>query len=166
MIGFDHQAIAAMADEFRKLAVRQNNALAREIELLYPIDLAYAQFVNGHLREAPATLHPVINDHRPGFRDDLLCIARLFRLMVRYDLEEIGLLPYPIRSTCRFITRCRGVSGVDRVVLRFMRRLPNISHSDDLMADQNRIVMPIAGVYLLWPFGSVSPRSSELSEML
>ncbi|MBS1910681.1 MAG: hypothetical protein JST22_01720 [Bacteroidetes bacterium] len=132
MVDFEHEAIAAMTDEFKTICGSSEDGLARQLRLGYPIELAYAQFVNGCLSDALNTLQPLINDVRTGFRDDALCAARLLRLMIHYDSGNLELLPYLIRSTYGFIARCRGVSEADRAVLRFMRRLPNICTQEEL----------------------------------
>ena len=119
-----------MAPELEAICGKEENGITRQMRLGYAIDLAVAQIADGRLRQAACTLHPVINDHRPGFRNDLLCIARMLRLMIHYDLGDIELLPYLIRSTYRFIARCRGISELDRAVLGFLRRLPNLATRD------------------------------------
>ncbi|HVZ42059.1 MAG TPA: hypothetical protein VHI13_22460 [Candidatus Kapabacteria bacterium] len=146
MVDFEHEAIAAMADEFEAICVNSEDGLARQLRLGYPIELAYAQFVNGCLGDALSTLHPLINDARPGFRDDALCAARLLRLMIHYDSGNLELLPYLIRSTYGFIARCRGVSDADRAVLRFMRRLPNICTQEELRSAFARAYDELAAI--------------------
>lgn len=139
MVDLDHEAVAAMRGEMEEICSRDKDEFARQFPIGYALDLAYAQFANGLLREAVETLHPVINDYRPGFRDDMLCIARHFQLMLHFDLGDIELLPYLVRSAYRFISRCRGISEVDRVVLRFMRRLPGIATREKLLAEFARV---------------------------
>lgn len=134
MVRFDADEMAAMAPELEKICRSEENGFTRQLRIGYAIDLACALFVNGRLDAAIDTLHPVINDNRPGFRDDALCVARLLQLMLHHDRGDVELLPYLIRSAYRFISRCRGVSGVDRIVLRFMRRLVNVPTHEALIA--------------------------------
>ncbi|HVZ37785.1 MAG TPA: hypothetical protein VHI13_00765 [Candidatus Kapabacteria bacterium] len=134
LIDYQHEALAAMREELDELCSRDRNGFAAQLRMGYLTDLAYAQFVNGCLGDAIRTLHPLINGYRPGFRDDILCVARLLMLMIHYDAGNLELLPYLIRSTFRFIARCRGISAADRAVLGFMRRLPNICTQEELIA--------------------------------
>ncbi|HVZ41081.1 MAG TPA: hypothetical protein VHI13_17495 [Candidatus Kapabacteria bacterium] len=132
MIDFDHDGLAAMAPELEQLRRGRDRAIVWQTELAYTINLAYARFANGLLREAAVTLHPVINDHRPGFRNDALCLARLLQLMIHYDLGDYELLPYLIRSTYRFFAGCNHLHAFERAVLAFMRRLASVLTSDEL----------------------------------
>lgn len=144
MLDLDHEAIAAMSGDLEAICNGQENGVTRQMRMCYAIDLAYAQFANGYLREAISTLHPVINNNRLGVRHDVLCVARLMQLMIHYDLGDIELLPYLIRSTYRFITRCRGMFDTDRLVLQFMRRLPNLITQDELIAEFRRVRKELA----------------------
>lgn len=146
MVDFDDLAIEAMADELDEVCSALENGFARQLRIGYAVELASAQFVNGRLRDAARTLHPIINDLRPGFRDDALCIARLLRLMIHFDLGDTELLPYLIRSAYRFIARSRGISDVDRAVLRFMRRLTNLASREELAAEFVRVRLELDAI--------------------
>lgn len=148
MVHFDADAMAAMAPELDEICRTDANGFTRQLRIGYAIDLACALFVNGRLDDAIDTLHPVINDNRPGFRDDALCMARLLQLMIHHDRGDAELLPYLIRSTYRFISRCRGVSDVDRIVLRFMRRLANVPTHEALIAAFVGVRSELAAVVL------------------
>lgn len=144
LVDLDHEAIAAMAGELEEVCSLDEDGFSRQLRIGFTIELAAAQFANNHARAALQTLHPVINDCRPGFRDDMLCLARLLRLMIHFDLGDFEVLPYLIRSTYRFIARCRGLSVVDCVVLRFMRRLPNVATRHELTAELGRVRAELA----------------------
>lgn len=146
MLRLDHEAITGMADDLEAICNGQENGITRQMRMCYAMNLAYAQFANGYLREAACTLHPVINNNKLGVRHDALCVARLMQLMIHYDLGDLELLPYLIRSAYRFITRCRGMFDADRVVLQFMRRLPNMVTQDELIAEFKRVREELAAI--------------------
>ncbi|MBS1914186.1 MAG: hypothetical protein JST22_19515 [Bacteroidetes bacterium] len=135
MIDFDHEGLAAMAPELEQLRRGRDHGVVWQTELAYTINLAYARFANKLLREAAATLYPVINDRRHGLRNDALCLARLMQLMIHYDLGDYELLPFLIRSTYRFFKGCNHLHAFERAVLAFMRRLANVLTSGELRCE-------------------------------
>lgn len=139
LLDLDHEAIAGMKEELERIGRMESEGHALQMRIGYTIHLAIAQYANGQAREALGTLHPLINDCRPGFRNDALCMARLFRLMITFDLGDVETLPYLIRSTYRFISKYRGVSRADGIVLRFMRRLTNLPTRRELVEELVRV---------------------------
>lgn len=154
MIDFDHEGIAALAADLEEIRREEEDAFTRQLCLGHAVILAAAQYINGLLNEAARTLHPVINDNRPGFRNDVLCTARLLQLMIHYDRGDIELLPYMIRSTYRFMARYGGITEVDRAILRSMRRLANLVTRDDLLHEFARLRDELAAI------GEDAPESS------
>ena len=134
MIDLDYRAIEAMAPRLAAV-VGGNGGVMSQDELAYYVNLAYAQFANGQLRSAAASLHRVLNDHRVGFRNDVLRTARILHLMVNYDLGEHELLPYLIRSTYRLIAGCNHLHRFERALLRLLRRLANVAGNDALFRE-------------------------------
>ncbi len=146
MVDFDHVGIAALGSDLEEICREEEDAFTRQLRLGHQVMLAAAQFTNGLVHEAAETLRPVINDYRPGFRNDALCTARLLQLMIHYDMGDVELLPYVIRSNYRFLACYGGITEVDRAILRSMRRLTNLATRDDLMREFARLRDELAAI--------------------
>ena len=105
---------------------------AREMEIHYVISLIY--FGVGRYRDARNYLNKIINDSINDLRSDINCFARIINLIVHYELGNLDLLEYIVKSTYRFLYKRNRLYKVETTIVDFIRRkIPSI------FTDQERI---------------------------
>jgi tetratricopeptide (TPR) repeat protein len=72
--------------------------LQKEHELEFFFALVCVHFGAGEMNKALFWLNKVLNDNEPTLRQDIFTYARLFNLVVHYELGNFDLLEYIVRS--------------------------------------------------------------------
>lgn len=65
-------------------------------------------------------------------RRDVVSAARLLELIVHYKLGNALLLEYAVRSVYRYLSKHERLGKVEQIVLRFLRKLPDIRTTSEL----------------------------------
>lgn len=99
------------------------NRLHKEHELEFYYALACVHFGAGQMNKALFWLNKVLNDNEPTLRQDIFTYARLFNLVVHYELGNFDLLEYIVRSTQRFLTRHHRAHQVETMLIEHIRKL-------------------------------------------
>lgn len=106
--------------------VRENAALLSEqIQVSFPFIIAFAQFRLGAYKQALRTLGPLMNETYGGIREDYQLLTKLLRMMIHYEMGDYDLIPYLWRSSYRYLKRRNGLYRFERVILDFLRKLPD-----------------------------------------
>jgi len=71
-------------------------------------------------------------NHSPvgGLREDIQCFARILSLISHYELGNEFLLTYQIKSVYRFLIKMEELQAVQREILSFIRRTPEMNRKD------------------------------------
>lgn len=99
------------------------NRLHKEHELEFYFALACAHFGAGEMNKALFWLNKVLNDNEPTLRQDIFTYARLFNLVVHYELGNYDLLEYIVRSTQRFMSKRQRAYQVEVLLIDHIKRL-------------------------------------------
>jgi hypothetical protein len=94
-------------------------ALAEYLLLIF--NCFYIQFGLQDWKAASQSLNRLFQEAPPGFRQDLINIAKVLELVVLFEREAFDLLPYKIRSAYRFLRKNASAFGFERLILHFMR---------------------------------------------
>lgn len=97
--------------------------LPKEYELEFYFLLSTAHFGAGNFNRSLHWLNQLLNDPEPNLRQDLFTYARLFNLVVHYELGNYELLEYIVRSTQRFLSKRHRAYGVEGALLEHIRKL-------------------------------------------
>lgn len=97
--------------------------LAKEYELEFWYALACLHFGAGQMNKALFWLNKVLNDTEPTLRQDIFTYARLFNLVVHYELGNYDLLEYIVRSTHRFLHKRDRAHQMETVLIELIRKL-------------------------------------------
>lgn len=65
-------------------------------------------------------------------RRDIVSAARLLELIVHYKLGNALLLEYAVRSVYRYLSKRERLGKIEQIVLRFLRKLPDIRTNGEL----------------------------------
>ncbi len=99
------------------------NRLHKEHELEFYFTLACVHFGAEQTNKALFWLNKVLNDPEPTLRQDIFTNARLFNLLVHYELGNFDLLQYIVRSTHRFLSKRHRALGVENLVIDSVKKL-------------------------------------------
>lgn len=123
----------------------------KEYELEFYFLLSKVHFGAGNMSRSLYWLNKVLNDPEPALRQDIFTYARLFNLVVHYELGNFELLEYIVRSTQRFLSKRHRAYGVEAAMIDHIKKLARTSSPeakqtlfislrtklDDLMKDPN-----------------------------
>jgi tetratricopeptide (TPR) repeat protein len=74
-----------------------------------------------------------LNDEA-GVPDDILINAKIFLLVVHFELGNNRLLEYLIRSTYRFLKSKKNPDEAEKAVINFLKKIPSILNTKELFA--------------------------------
>ena len=105
------------------------NRLRKEqlLELYYHI--AYTYFGTGEYSKALFWINKVLNDNENTLRKDLFSYARLFNLVIHFELQNYDLLEYITKSTQRYLVRRQRDYELEKLVIDHLRKLIRESRS-------------------------------------
>ena len=92
-----------------------------EVEFHYALSCLY--FGAGEPNKALFWLNKVLNENEPTLRQDIFTYARLFNLILHYELGNNDLLEYIVRSTQRFLSKRQRAHEVEVVLIEHIRKL-------------------------------------------
>lgn len=104
----------------------------KEQELLFLNTISTVYFGAGMYKESLQWLNRVLNDNEPNLRQDLYSYARLFNLVVHFELGNYDLLEYIIKSTYRYLSRRQRDHDLEVVILNYMKKLIRGAQSTEL----------------------------------
>ena len=108
---------------FSKYSRGDQRLLDTERLILYYL-LAYCQFGVGDFKKALYWMNNILSA-RITLREDVLCSARIFNLIIHYEIDNRDLLEYQVRSTYRFLYKRNRLYKFENIMLEFIRkRLP------------------------------------------
>ncbi len=102
---------------------RIGSQLPKEYELEFYFLLSTVNFGAGHMSRSLFWLNKVLNDPEPALRQDIFTYARLFNLVVHYELGNYELLEYMVRSTQRFLSKRHRAYGVEAALIEHVKKL-------------------------------------------
>lgn len=126
----DHTRAMALVDEVLEGMERIGPGLQKEHELEFYFALACVHFGAGVMHKALFWLNKVLNDNEPTLRQDIFTYARLFNLVVHYELGNYDLLEYIVRSTQRFLTKHHRAYKVESTLVDHIKRLARTTDPD------------------------------------
>lgn len=104
----------------------------KEEEMLFYYNISRAYFFTEDLRNSLRYMNLVLNENKPGLRDDVYTFARLVNLIIHYELNNFDLLEYNIKSTKRFLTLNKRDFKFETVFINEMRKLTKIRVNDKI----------------------------------
>ncbi|MCB0771805.1 MAG: hypothetical protein KJZ58_07065 [Flavobacteriales bacterium] len=114
---------AALEDRVVLGMERMGPRLPKEYELEFYFLLSTLHFGAGQMNRALHWLNKVLNDPEPALRQDIFTYARLFNLVVHYELGNFDLLEYIVRSTQRFLSKRHRAYGVEAALIEHVKKL-------------------------------------------
>lgn len=105
--------------------------ISKELDLLLTYNKAYSYFGIGDLKSALQYLNIVLNDNEQNLRQDVYSFARLFNLILHYELENYDFLEYVVKSTNRYLSKQERDYQIENTCLKYIRKLAKAANAID-----------------------------------
>jgi tetratricopeptide (TPR) repeat protein len=116
------EGVTIMSEKLEGLKSNESN-LHKEVTLRMYYYTAYLFFGAGQYAKALHWLNRVINDNENDLRQDLYGYARLFNIVVHYELGNSDLLEYTIKSTSRYLQKRMRDFDIEKLILDQFKKL-------------------------------------------
>ena len=93
----------------------------QELNFLYNISLVF--FAIGEYNKSLFWLNKILNDNEQHLRQDIYSYARLFNLVVHFELGNVDLLDYIIKSANRYLSKKNRSFELENLIMNNMRKL-------------------------------------------
>ena len=101
--------------------------LDRHRVLVFYYKIASLYFGSGNYEKTVDYLNKIIN-WKVDLRTDLQCYARLLHLIAHYELGNVSILEYLIKSVYRFMAKMESLSVVEEEIFNFLRNSFQLSY--------------------------------------
>ncbi|MBI4931695.1 MAG: hypothetical protein HY841_13075 [Bacteroidetes bacterium] len=105
----------------------------KQYEIVLHNSIKYIYFGAGELRKSLLWSNKVINESFPEIRQDIQAMARIFNLILHYELGNTDSLEYFIKSTYRFLLKSQRLYKVETIVLNYLRRNANLNSKKEIL---------------------------------
>lgn len=120
------KAITIVDDIVTGLEINEGK-INKEQELLFMVTIASIYFGAGQYKDSLAWINKVLNDNETNLRQDIYSYARLFNLIVHYELGNYDLLEYIIKSTTRYLNKRHRNHEMEVAILNYMKQLSRVA---------------------------------------
>lgn len=90
-------------------------------EQLYMVTLGDTYFEIGDYKKANQAINQVF-DFKLKFRDDIYCFAHIKSILIHYELKNVELLEYKIKTTIAFLKKQNRLFKTEKLILDFIRK--------------------------------------------
>ena len=97
--------------------------VSKEMEILLTYNKAYSYFGIGDYKKSLQYLNEVLNDNEQNLRQDIYSFARLFNIVIHYELENYDFLEYVVKSTNRYLNKQARDYQIENVCIKNIRKL-------------------------------------------
>ena len=128
-IGSIEEKITALKDKIKKGALLN----------LY-FNIAYLYFGAGKYKSALSSLNKILNYPETNTREDIHSFTRIFLLIIHYELGNIELLAYTVKSTYRFLYKRNRLHQIETIILKYIRKdMPKINDQEKLIVALSKL---------------------------
>lgn len=109
------------------------NYFDKSTVLVIYYNYAHCYFLAGNYKQAIFWLNKIINDKDSTIRIDIQTIARLLNLIAHFELGNLEVLTYLIKSVYRFLLKSNRLNKIELIVIEFMhKKITRINSMDEL----------------------------------
>src|SRR5690606_14303454 len=99
--------------------------------LLITYNKAYTYFGAGNFKMALKCINEVLNDNEKMLRQDVYSFARIFNLVIHFELNNHEFLEYDMKSTARYLNKHEKDYEVEKLFMREMRSRARLGKDAD-----------------------------------
>ncbi|MCB0791069.1 MAG: hypothetical protein H6595_00780 [Flavobacteriales bacterium] len=119
----EHGKAVALVEKVLEGMEEFASRIHKEHEIEFYYTLAIVHFGADEMNKALFWLNKVLNDTEPTLRQDIFTYARLFNLVVHYELGNYDLLEYIVRSTHRFLSKRHRAHDMENELIEHVKKL-------------------------------------------
>jgi tetratricopeptide (TPR) repeat protein len=108
----------AITTNFEKYGSKIN----KEQEVVFNYVFAYCYFGAQQYNKALSCINKILNDNENTLRQDVYAYARIFNLVIHYELNNVDLLYYIIKSTQRYLGKQDQSFMVEKLLVDFFKK--------------------------------------------
>lgn len=127
----DFQKSVDLIPVIEKKHAQYGEKVSKEMEVLLTYSKAYSYFGIGDYKKALFYLNEVLNDNEQNLRQDIYSFARLFNLVLHFELENYDFLEYVVKSTNRYLSKHERDYEIENVCIKYIRKLAKTPTSVD-----------------------------------
>lgn len=109
--------------EIEEQQVTFDEKVSKEMEVTLTYNKAYSYFGTGDFKKALYYLNIVLNDNEQNLRQDIYSFARLFNLVIHFELGNYDFLEYVIKSTSRYLNKQDRAYQIENACIKHLRKL-------------------------------------------
>lgn len=109
----------------------------KEKQLLFTYNLAYASFGVEDYRTALRYINEVLNDNEKQLRQDIYSFARIFNLIIHFELQNLDFLEYDLKSAARYLNKHPKDYQVEKL---FIAHIKLLAREEELEAQREIFV--------------------------
>jgi tetratricopeptide (TPR) repeat protein len=113
----------AMVDTIVSEMEELEGKLHKEQVLTFYYQIAYIYFGAGEYNKSLFWINKVLNDNENTLRQDIYSYARLFNLVIHFELGNYDLLEYISKSTQRYLSKRQRDYNLEKLVIEYVRKL-------------------------------------------
>jgi hypothetical protein len=98
--------------------------------MIFYYRIACLYFGSGDNDTAIDYLNLIINQRSPNYRSDIQAYARILSLICHFEMGNVQLVEYQVKSVYRFLSKVEHLQETQQVIFRFLRRIPRIREAD------------------------------------
>ena len=118
-------------DEVLKGFETYDNKVSKEQQIIFNYSIAYTYFGAEQYSKALFWNNKVLNDNEPNLRQDIYSYARLFNLVIHYELGNFDLMEYILKSTMRYLNKRQRDYDIEVLVLGYMKKIARAQFEKD-----------------------------------
>lgn len=118
---FEHSL--ELIEQIEQLELQFEGKISKEQLILFTYHKAISFFGVGDYKKALFYINEVLNDNEQNLRQDIYSFARIFNLVLHYELENYDFLEYVIKSTNRYLSKQGRAFEAENVLIKSIRKL-------------------------------------------
>jgi hypothetical protein len=130
----DFKKAIDLIPEIEQKSAEYGEMINKEQDVLFNYNKAYSCFAMNEHKKALSYLNIVLNDNEQNLRQDIYGFARVFNLILHYELENYDFLEYIIKSTNRYLNKQERTLELETSLIKHLRKLSKTSDSEAKMA--------------------------------
>jgi len=131
--GTFQEAIPLLPENIEKFESVKNR-FDPSIHVVFYFQMAYLFFGGAKPKDALIWMNKLLNETTVEIREDIHCFARIFNLILHFELGNEDLLEYIVKSTYRFLFKRKRIYKMEGELLNFIRiKLPKVKSNSELI---------------------------------
>lgn len=130
--GLFHKGVE-LIPEIQKLNKKYGKLIPRSVYMTFEYKFAYFYFGLGNLTAALKHINHLMNHYTESDRKDVFRYAKIFSLIIHFELGNYSLISYNIRSLYSFLKKRSLLYSSENTIIQCLKQLPRAKSKADKM---------------------------------